>query len=144
MPEPRTLDAPNAASATSGRLRGSRVGDILPRRMLGTPRGARRLDATAFVIPGSASLTTYAKDLTDRSDAFAAWDGDVKWLPPDGGFDHLVAVVDRYGQIYDITSSAEWTALPSAMALEEWFRLLATACPECGVIDDPLPRTWVP
>ena len=23
-------------------------------------------------------------------------------------------------------------------ALEEWFRFLATACPECGVIDDPV------
>ena len=28
--------------------------------------------------------------------------------------------------------------LPDAAALEEWFRFLATACPECGVIDDPV------
>ena len=28
--------------------------------------------------------------------------------------------------------------LPGVGELSEWFRFLATACPECGVIDDPL------
>jgi hypothetical protein len=28
--------------------------------------------------------------------------------------------------------------------LEEWFKFLATMCPECGVLDDPIGRGWTP
>ena len=104
----------------------------------------RRLEATAFLVPGSGDLAAYARQLAGRADDFSAWDGLVTSLEPDGQPEHLVAVVDRYGQVYEITATAEPAALPSPDALEEWFRFLATACPECGVLDDPTPREWVP
>lgn len=106
--------------------------------------GDRRLNATAFVIAGSGDLTTYARQLTERAESFAAWDGRIYWTPPDGVAEHAAIVVDRYGQVYEVTTAVDWRALPSPHALEEWFRFLATACPECGVIDDPRPRNWVP
>jgi hypothetical protein len=56
---------------------------------------------------------------------------------------HRVIVVDRYGQVYAVFDGAE-EALPDVSALEEWFRFLATACPECGVLDDPIGRGWTP
>ena len=124
-------------------LRRARVGDLLPRRMLGSER-VRRLEATAFVIPGSGDLQQYAHRLAERSKDFAAWDGIVTWLAQDGDPAHLVVVADRYGQVYEVTSTPDAAALPSTGALEEWFRFLATACPECGVLDDPTPRDWVP
>jgi len=129
--------------AASGKLRRARVGDLLPRRMVGSGR-ARRLEATAFVIPGAGDLSGYEQALAARADDFSAWDGILAWLEPDGEAEHLVAVVDRYGQLYEVTASTDPSALPSADALAEWFRFLATACPECGVIDDPRPRDWVP
>ena len=104
----------------------------------------RQLDATALVIPGSRDVTPYARNLADHAEEFAAWDGRIQWLPPDGGPEHLVAVADRYGQLYEVTTASDSLALPSAHDLEEWFRFLATACPECGVLDDPRQRDWVP
>jgi hypothetical protein len=132
-----------AGAATSAKLRRARVGDLLPRGMIGSGR-VRRLDATAFVIPGAGDLAGYGRALNERADDFAAWDGVLTLLDPDGEPEHLVAVVDRYGQLYEVTSALDPSGLPSADALEEWFRFLATACPECGVIDDPRPRGWVP
>ena len=46
-------------------------------------------------------------------------------------------VLDRYGQVYAVHDADDAVDLPDADALEEWFRFLATACPECGVIDEP-------
>ena len=57
---------------------------------------------------------------------------------PDGEATHRLLVVDRYGQVYAVHDEANAADLPDADALEEWFRFLATACPECGVLDDPL------
>jgi hypothetical protein len=111
--------------------------------MIGSGR-VRRLDATAFVIPGAGDLAGYGRSLNERAEDFAAWDGVLTLLDPDGEPEHLVAVVDRYGQLYEVTSALDPSDLPSAHALEEWFRFLAPACPECGVIDDPRPRGWVP
>jgi hypothetical protein len=65
-------------------------------------------------------------------------------LGPHGGYEHRVVILDRYGQVYDVTSAEDAVWLPTAAALEEWFKFLATACPECGVIDDPRPREWTP
>ena len=127
----------------AGALRSARVGDLLPRRMVRSDR-VRRLEASAFIIPGAGELGEYAQKLAERSEDFAAWDGKITWLEPDGESQHLVAVVDRYGQLYESTAAADPAELPSADGLEEWFRFLATACPECGVIDDPRPRDWVP
>lgn len=62
----------------------------------------------------------------------------------DGEPEHHVAIVDRYGQVYEAISARHVESLPDAEALEDWFRFLATACPECGVIDDPRERDWVP
>jgi hypothetical protein len=130
-------------STTSNLLRRARVGDLIPRTLVGSGR-VRRLEATAFVVPGSGDLAAYTGRLAARADDFAAWDGLVRVLNPDGHPEHLAAVVDRYGQVYDVTTTADPSALPSPDALEEWFRFLATACPECGVLDDPTPRDWVP
>ena len=58
-------------------------------------------------------------------------------LAADGGPNHRLLIVDRYRQVYAVHDEADAARLPDADALEEWFRFLATACPECGVIDDP-------
>ena len=71
-------------------------------------------------------------------DDFAGWDGRVVVTDPDGQPMHRLAVVDRYGQVYSVTDADAATDLPDAAALTEWFRFLATACPECGVLDDPV------
>ena len=41
-------------------------------------------------------------------------------------------------QVYALTDADAADDLPDADALADWFRFLATACPECGVIDDPM------
>ncbi len=130
-------------NALSSRLRSARVGDLVSRDDPGNRR-TRRLDATAFVVPGTADLGAYVAELNRHGDDFAAWDGQTALLSADGNPEHLVAIVDRYGQLYEATTAADASALPDPHALEEWFRFLATACPECGVIDDPRPRDWVP
>jgi hypothetical protein len=63
---------------------------------------------------------------------------------PAGKTQHQVVIVDRYGQVYDVTRAGDADALPTAATLQEWFKFLSTACPECGVIDDPRPREWTP
>lgn len=98
----------------------------------------------AFALPGPTDLTGYAGELDAHRDDFAAWDGRVVVLDPDGESEHRVVIVDRYGQVYETTDARDADSLPAADALEEWFRFLATACPECGVIDDPRQRDWVP
>jgi hypothetical protein len=118
------------------------VGDLLPDGAFGA-RPARRIDATAVVVPGTGGLDRYLARLEAGRDTFHAWDGKVLAQPPDGEPRHRVLVVDRYGQVYEAFDGAE-SDLPDAAALEEWFRFLATACPECGVIDDPIGRGWVP
>ena len=127
----------------SSRLRSAKVGDLVSADDL-ADRRPRRLDATAFVVPGTGDLEPYVGELDRHGDDFAAWDGRTVLLPGDGKPEHLVAIVDRYGQLYELTSGPNASSLPKPNALEDWFKFLATACPECGVIDDPRRRDWVP
>jgi hypothetical protein len=114
--------------------RRSRVGDLL---RLDRPR-PRRVDAAAVLIPGHERADDYVRRLQERSNEFAAWDGRVMVAEADGVAVHRLLIVDRYGQIYAVHDEQRSTDLPDADALEEWFRFLATACPECGVLDDPV------
>jgi hypothetical protein len=137
---------PTSASRVAlapSRLRVARVGDQLGPDAVARP-ALRRLDATAVVLPGTASLDGYRAAISAATDDLAAWDGRVTFLEPDGVDQHRVLIVDRYGQVYAAIDAVDPSGLPDAEALEEWFRFLATACPECGVIDDPLPGDWVP
>jgi hypothetical protein len=118
-------------------LRNARVGDKLPRSVIDRRR-ARRQDATAILAPGADRPDAYVARLDQRADDFAAWDGRVEVRGPDGSPTHRLVVVDRYGQVYATHDARDTAGLPDADALEEWFRFLATACPECGVIDDPV------
>lgn len=119
---------------TAAGPREARVGDLLP---LDRAR-ARRIDAAAILFPGSTDTSSYTDALAARADDFAAWDGRVIERSPDGGGTHRLLIVDRYGQVYAVHDAASTADLPDADALAEWFRFLATACPECGVIDDPV------
>ena len=116
--------------------RAARVGDRLPSALLGRRR-TRRIDATALLVPGRGGLGVYRAGLSARAADFEAWDGVVVPLEADGEAAHRLLVVDRYRQVYAVHESTDPGDLPSAAELEEWFRFLATACPECGVIDDP-------
>jgi hypothetical protein len=131
-----------ATETLSRQMRDARVGDLV--KAAGAGRVARGLEATAIVVPGTAGLGAYADGVERRRADFAAWDGRVVVLAGDGEPEHLVAIVDRYGQVYDKTSARDVESLPDPDALEEWFKFLAIACPECGVIDDPRERDWVP
>lgn len=126
----------------SRQIREARVGDLV--KAAGAGRVARGLEATAIVVPGASGLGAYADGIESRGADFAVWDGRVVVLARDGEPEHLVAIVDRYGQVYEKTSTPNVGSLPDPDALEEWFKFLATACPECGVIDDPRERDWVP
>ena len=117
--------------------RRARVGDRLRSEVLG-PRRIRRLDATALLVPGRGGLDAYRADLASHTADFTAWDGVIVALEPDDAETHRLLVVDRYGQVYAVHDAADPDELPGANELEEWFRFLATACPECGVIDDPV------
>lgn len=125
------------------RLRSARVGEVLPPSLIGRAR-SRRIDATAVLLPGREPVEDYVAALDDRAADFAGWDGRVLVAEPDGADDHRLVIVDRYGQVYDVSEAASTTGLPDADAVTEWFRFLATACPECGVRDDPVPRAWTP
>jgi hypothetical protein len=127
----------STAVATSGTLRALRVGDRVPTSSLG-PMSMRRLEATALVVPGRNGLGTYLAELESFGRAFADWDGRVHVVEPDGAASHRLLVVDRYRQVYAVHDATAADALPGPEELSEWFRFLATACPECGVIDDPL------
>ena len=116
--------------------RTARVGDLLPSAVLGRRR-TRRLDATALLLPGTCELEAYRRVLEERTADFAAWDGVVVTLEPDGRDAHRLLIVDRYRQVYAVHEARDANDLPTPAALEEWFRFLATACPECGVLDDP-------
>lgn len=118
-------------------LRGLRVGDRVPTDLLG-PMSARRLEATALLVPGRGDLSGYAAGLEAASERFAGWDGRVHVADADGEAEHRLLIVDRYRQVYAVYDRADPAALPGHHELSEWFRFLATACPECGVIDDPL------
>ena len=125
------------------RLRSARVGDLLPPSVV--PRTATRvLDATAVLVPGDAATDEYVAALNTHGADFGAWDGRVIVAEPDGRPMHRLAIVDRYGQVYSVTDAESTAELPDAAALTDWFRFLATACPECGVIDEPIGRGWTP
>lgn len=99
-------------------LAGLRVGDLLPRHLVAFGR-ARRIDAVALIAPGGGDLSACARELEAHADDFAAWDGRIAWLEADGDPKHRVVIVDRYGQVYDVTTASD-------------------------AIDDPLPRDWTP
>jgi hypothetical protein len=124
-------------------LRRAATGDLLPPATVDFGR-ARRLDATAFVLPGTGRIEEYLAALSAATADFATWDGRVAVVGPDGVAAHRVVIVDRYGQVYEASEGDDVAALPTVAALEEWFRFLATACPECGVLDDPRPWVWTP
>lgn len=116
-------------------VRHARVGDHLPRTVVDRAR-PRRLEATALVLPGAGDADPYLSVLRDHAGDFGDWDGRVVVLEPDGEERHRVAIVDRYGQVYATHDAEEAIDLPGPGALVEWFRFLATACPECGVLDE--------
>jgi hypothetical protein len=118
-------------------IREARVGDHLPRRLVDRTR-ARRLEATAMLLPGSSPTDAYRGQLARHAADFADWDGRVTELAPDGVAQHRLLVVDRYGQVYAAHDATDANDLPDAAELTEWFRFLATACPECGVLDQPM------
>ena len=126
-----------AGTAASHRLRELRVGDRVPAALLG-PMPLRRLAATALVIPGRTDIALYLAGVRAADAELTSWDGRVHVAEPDGEANHRLLVVDRYRQVYAIHDAPEADALPDVRELSEWFRFLATACPECGVIDDPL------
>ncbi|HEX2141865.1 MAG TPA: hypothetical protein VHK28_06255 [Candidatus Limnocylindria bacterium] len=124
-------------------IRGARVGDLLPDVV--EQASVRRNEATAILQPGPPGhLDRYLRELDEARAEFEPWDGRVVSLQPDGQGDHRLLILDRYGQVYEVTDAPDAAALPDAHNLAEWFRFLATACPECGVIDDPIGRGWVP
>ncbi len=122
---------------TATNARQAKVGDLLPPTVVDRRR-ARRLEATALLLPGRQHTDAYLDGLLSRATDFEAWDGAIAVLEPDGQPDHRLLIVDRYSQVYAAQEAADVADLPDADALEEWFRFLATACPECGVIDDAL------
>jgi hypothetical protein len=111
------------------------VGELLPRRIVDRA-SARRLEATAILQPGTAPLEAYRSSVEAGTAEFAEWDGRVLILQPDDEPAHRLLVVDRYRQVYAVHDAADAAELPDVHALSEWFRFLATACPECGVLDE--------
>ena len=132
------------AEPQRNRLRTARVGDILPSSVV--PRGSGRgIEATAVLLPGEGSLDDYLDQLRAAESDFAEWDGRLLLLPPDDSPAHRLLIVDRYGQVYWTGEARAADHFPGADELGEWFKFLATACPECGVLDDPATeREWVP
>ena len=118
-------------------LRTARVGDQLPRSVVDRAR-ARRLDATAMLVPGQGRLDEYLAAIDAHAHEFGLWDGRVVVAEADGEEAHRLLIVDRYNQVYAVHDATDAADLPDADALTEWFRFLATACPECGVLDDPV------
>ena len=121
----------------STNVRTAQVGDLLPRRIVDRA-SARRLDATAVLQPGTAPVETYRSSLAAAAADFAEWDGRVQVMEPDAEPMHRLLVVDRYRHVYAAHEAADAAELPDAHALSEWFRFLATACPECGVLDEAI------
>lgn len=88
--------------------------------------------------PGAAPIEPYRSSIDAGAADFADWDGRVLILAADGEPTHRLLVVDRYRQVYAVHDATDAGDLPDPRELNEWFRFLATACPECGVLDDPL------
>ena len=118
-------------------LRSAVVGSLLPASVMNRPT-ARMLDATAILLPGAGEMEQYVANLDAHREDFAAWAGRVMTAEADGEPAHRLLIVDRYGQVYAVHEADDTAELPAPEALTEWFRFLATACPDCGVIDDPL------
>ena len=118
-------------------LRSAVVGSLLPASVMNRPT-ARVRDATAILLPGAGEMEQYVANLDAHREDFAAWAGRVMTAEADGEPAHRLLIVDRYGQVYAVHEADETAELPAPEALTEWFRFLATTCPECGVIDDPL------
>ena len=123
------------SAAETSIARSARVGDILPRRLVDRVH-ARRLEATVLLIAGAGPLEAYRSELNAGATDFADWDGQVIIADADGEPTHRLLVVDRYRQVYAVHEATDAADLPDAHALTEWFRFLATACPECGVLDE--------
>jgi hypothetical protein len=133
-PRARRLEPMYAISAIA-EPRTARVGDRLRTADLG-PRPARRLAATGLLVPGRGGLDGYRFLLDSAAEDFAAWDGVVVATEADDEARHRLLVVDRYRQVYAVYDATDADGLPGTSELREWFRFLATACPECGVLDD--------
>ena len=118
-------------------IRSAGVGDLLPRRIIDRAH-ARRLEATALLQPGNAPIEPYRSRLDGSAAAFAEWDGRVLVRASDGEPTHRLLVIDRYRQVYAVHDVADARDLPDMHELSEWFRFLATACPECGVLDEAI------
>ena len=96
------------ASSRPELIRRARIGDLLPPDLIDFGR-ARRLDATAFLVPGASPLDGYPARLESSRDDFAAWNGRVVVMPADRPAEHRVLIVDRYETaIIDSTPMGRW------------------------------------
>ena len=132
-----------SARLVSSRLRTARVGEVLPSSVV-VPASRRGVESAAVLLPGAGSLDDYVAALESAETEFRHWDGRVVIEPPDGLPKHRLLIVDRYGQVYWTGEADAQDGLLPPDELREWFKFLATACPECGVLDDPTDRDWVP
>ncbi|MGH7457545.1 MAG: hypothetical protein ACREKN_00485 [Longimicrobiaceae bacterium] len=117
--------------------------DQLPRELR---RGTR--EAYAVILPPPSGCGAYLELLADSAASFQRWDGvalvagegDGSWfrtrlkMPAEMA---ALVVVDRYGEVYEVVGAEGCNRLPSPAEIEEWFKYLATQCPECGVPDGP-------
>lgn len=128
------------------RLRSAKVSDVLPSSLV-PPASGRGLESAALLLPGRGPFEAYLAELAAARSDFAEWDGRLLVAPPappDEAPAHRLLIVDRYGQVYWTGEALSADELPNAAELTEWFKFLATSCPECGVLDDPTDRDWVP
>jgi len=132
-----------SARLVSSRLRTARVGEVLPSSVV-VPASRRGVESAAVLLPGAGSLDDYVAGLESAETEFREWDGRVVIEPRDGLPKHRLLIVDRYGQVYWTGEADAADGLLPPDELREWFKFLATACPECGVLDDPTDRDWVP
>lgn len=140
---PASRPAPGPPGLAASDMRRLGVGNLLDPVLVRAGR-ARVLEAVAVVTPGPGRADNYLSQLEAARADLAAWDGRIVVQEPDGQPHHRVTIVDRYGQVYAVMEAPDAEGLPDASALEEWFRFLSTACPECGVPDEPIGRGWVP
>lgn len=132
-----------SARISPSRLRTAGVGDVLPSSVV-VPASRRGVESAAVLLPGAAPLDDYVAGLRSAEAEFRQWDGRLVIEPPDGHPQHRLLIVDRYGQVYWTGEAEAADGLLPPDELREWFKFLATACPECGVLDDPTDRDWVP
>jgi hypothetical protein len=50
-----------------------------------------------------------------------------------------LVIADRWGVVYQVSEADHAEELPDIGEIREWTKFLATQCPECGVIDEPVP-----